>query len=77
MTSEPAHRISDHTKRSVVKALTYRLVILVLDFVAVYVFTGKAEIAIGFMLASNVYTTVAYFIHERIWARIRWGARDA
>jgi len=61
-------------KRSVVKALTYRLFIVCLDFTAIYIFTGKVEVALGFMVVSNIYTTVGYFLHERLWARIRWGA---
>jgi uncharacterized membrane protein len=60
-------------KRSVVKALTYRLVIVCLDFLAIYLFTHKVEVALGFMIVSNIYTTVGYFLHERIWARIQWG----
>jgi len=28
------------------------------------------------MLVSNIYTTVGYFLHERLWARIRWGDKD-
>lgn len=61
------------TKRSVVKAITYRSVIICLDFLAIYLFTHKVEVALGFMIVSNIYTTVGYFLHERIWARIRWG----
>lgn len=60
-------------RRSIVKAITYRVVIVILDFVTVYLLTGAVRIAIGFMVVSNLYTTVAYFIHERIWARISWG----
>ncbi len=60
-------------KRSIVKAVTYRAFIVCLDFLAIYLFTGKADVAVGFMIVSNVYTTVGYFVHERIWARIRWG----
>jgi adenylylsulfate kinase len=60
-------------KRSIVKALTYRIVIVCLDFLAIYLFTGKVEVALGFMVVSNIYTTVGYFLHERFWARIRWG----
>ncbi len=60
-------------RRSVVKAITYRLFIVCLDFVAIYWFTGKVDVAIGFMVVSNVYTTVGYFLHERMWARIGWG----
>jgi uncharacterized membrane protein len=64
-------------KRSVVKAATYRIVIIVLDFAVVYLLTGRTSIALGFMLLSNVYTTVAYFLHERLWTRIHWGMGDA
>jgi uncharacterized membrane protein len=60
-------------KRSLVKAITYRSVIIVLDFSAIYVLTGKVDVALGFMVISNIYTTAAYFIHERIWNKIKWG----
>jgi uncharacterized membrane protein len=63
-------------RRSVVKALTYRVIIVCLDFVAVYLFTHKVEVALGFMIVSNIYTTVGYFLHERLWARIAWGTES-
>ena len=61
------------SKRSVVKAVTYRVVIVCLDFMAVYLLTGKVSTATTFMIVSNVYTTAGYFLHERLWARIKWG----
>ena len=64
-------------KRSIVKALTYRVVIVCLDFLAIYLFTHKVEVALGFMIVSNIYTTVGYFLHERLWARVRWGITSA
>jgi adenylylsulfate kinase len=67
----------DLLRRSVVKAVTYRIVVMILDFATIYLFTGKVKVALGFMVASNVYTTLAYFGHERIWARIRWGVASA
>ena len=60
-------------KRSIVKAVTYRVVIVCLDFVAIYLLTGKVMTAAAFMIVSNIYTTVGYFLHERMWARIGWG----
>lgn len=60
-------------KRSMVKAITYRLFIMCLDFITIYLFTGRFRVAIGFMIASNIYTTLGYFFHERIWAHISWG----
>ncbi len=68
----PAER-TPTTKRSIVKAITYRLCIICLDFTAIYLFTHQVDVALGFMIVSNIYTTVGYFLHERLWARIRWG----
>lgn len=64
-------------RRSIVKAVTYRLLIMTLDFATIFLMTGTVRIAIGFMIVSNIYTTVAYFAHERIWARIAWGIDGA
>jgi len=67
---------TDLMGRSVIKAITYRIVIMILDFATIYLFTRTLKVALGFMIASNVYTTVAYFVHERMWARIKWGLRE-
>lgn len=64
-------------RRSALKALTYRIVIMCLDFATIYFFTGKIKVALGFMVASNVYTTAAYLGHERLWSKITWGLREA
>jgi len=48
-----------------------------LDFAAIYLFTGTVRIALGFMIASNIYTTLGYLLHERFWARIGWGIEEA
>jgi len=61
--------------RSLTKAVTYRIVIIALDFTGVYLLTGKVEIALGFMIVSNIYTSIAYYFHERIWNAINWGKR--
>lgn len=46
---------------------------MILDFVTIYVLTGAARVADGFMIFSNIYTTIAYVLHERLWAHINWG----
>ena len=60
-------------RRSIVKATTYRVLIMCLDFATIYILTGTPRVAIGFMIVSNIYTTVAYLGHERLWARVTWG----
>jgi uncharacterized membrane protein len=63
-------------RRSVVKSITYRIIIMCLDFLTIYLFTGAVKVALGFMIVSNIYTTVGYFLHERAWSRIHWGIDD-
>ena len=63
-------------RRSILKAATYRIFIMCLDFGTIYFLTGAVKAAVGFMLASNVYTTVAYVLHERLWAKLKWGVED-
>ncbi|QTE34893.1 DUF2061 domain-containing protein [Mucilaginibacter sp. P19] len=67
------HHAEETVRRSIVKAISYRAAILILDFAAIYLFTGQIKVAVGFMIVSNVYTTIGYFFYERIWDKIRWG----
>jgi len=64
------------TKRSLVKALTYRAVIVILDVSVIYLLTRRVDLALGFTVISNIYTTVGYFIHERVWNKIQWGTEQ-
>ena len=63
-------------RRSIAKAITYRVLVMVADFLAVFVLTGALRIAIGFTIISNIYTTVIYLLHERVWARVHWGLNE-
>lgn len=67
------HNAQETLARSILKTVSYRIAIFTLDFISIYLFTGKVKIAIGFTVISNIYTTIGYFIHERIWDRIKWG----
>jgi uncharacterized membrane protein len=60
-------------KRSVAKAITYRVIIMTLDFVTVFLLSGEFHVALTFMVVSNLYTTLVYLLHERLWARSAWG----
>lgn len=68
-----SHHATETMGRSVFKTVSYRVVILILDFSSIYIFTGKMNVAFDFMIVSNIYTTLIYFFHERIWDKIKWG----
>ncbi|MDI6718921.1 MAG: hypothetical protein QMD46_04850 [Methanomicrobiales archaeon] len=57
--------------RSMVKAVTCRIFIPTLDYLAVYLIANRYEIALVFVLVSNLPSGHACCIHERVWARIQ------
>jgi len=63
----------EYLGRSVVKAVSYRVIVVAADFAAVYLFTNRVEVALGFVVVSNIYTSVLYLCHERLWDRVTWG----
>jgi uncharacterized membrane protein len=67
--------LKEYRSRSLLKAITYRLIIIVLDVTAIYLLTGNLDIALGFMIVSNIYTSIAYYGHERLWDKIGWGKK--
>lgn len=62
-----------HPKRSFIKAITYRLVIMISDGVIIYLITRRTDVAVSVILLSNLASTVLYYLHERVWVGIRWG----
>ncbi len=67
------HNSDEKIVRTVAKTVIYRTIIIILDFIAVYLLSGKVSIAIGYTVISNIYTSIAYYLHERIWSKIKWG----
>jgi adenylylsulfate kinase len=51
------------------------MLVIVLDVTAIYLLTGNLDIALGFMIVSNIYTSIAYYVHERLWNKIGWGKK--
>lgn len=63
----------ENTKRSIVKALTFRALILTADSIIIFAITRRYDLTIGLMIVSNISSTILYFIHERLWNKVRWG----
>lgn len=63
----------ENYKRSLLKTISFRLIIMVADFIIIMLITKRYDIALGVLLFSNLSSTVFYFIHERLWNGIHWG----
>jgi adenylylsulfate kinase len=66
-------REKETVRRSIVKSVLYRILMVISDFVLLYFFSGKLSMSIGFAVVNNIYNTIAYFGYERIWDKIKWG----
>lgn len=64
---------SEKPLRSIVKAISWRVVGTIDTLIVSYILTG--EIALATSIASVDFLTklVLYFFHERIWNKIKWG----
>lgn len=64
---------TERHSRSIVKAISYRILSMTVDFIVAYVVTKDAAVSTGIVVVINGYSTVLYYLHERAWANIHWG----
>jgi uncharacterized membrane protein len=65
----------DKKRRTIVKAITFRLLATLTTMVVVFLITGDfalANIVGGIDLISKL---LLYYFHERAWEKIRWGKK--
>ncbi len=63
----------EHRRRSIAKAVTYRIISIMFDTVVAYAITQSAQKTLIFILISNAISIIMYFVHERFWNRVSWG----
>jgi len=61
--------------RSLVKGLTYRVSSTFIIVILVYLITKDFSYVWKIGMAEFILKWVWYFIHERLWKRIRWGKK--
>jgi uncharacterized membrane protein len=61
--------------RSVTKATTFRVLVIVSDIIVVFFLTHKYDLVISVVVFTNIASMVLYIFHERIWNLITWGKK--
>jgi uncharacterized membrane protein len=64
-------------KRSLAKAVVWRVICIVASIVITFAFTGKWDLAVAVGTVYNAVTMVLYYFHERLWNRIKWGCKPS
>jgi uncharacterized membrane protein len=67
--------LNDTAVRSVVKTVTWRITGSTATFLIAYALTGNFAVAGVIGVTQMISNTVLYYIHERVWNRIAWGAK--
>ena len=60
-------------QRSIVKSITFRIIVVISDLTIITLVTHRYDVAIGITVATNIGSTILYYLHERVWTRIKWG----
>ncbi len=64
---------SEKPLRSVIKALSWRLIGTIDTLVVSYFITGELLLASSIASVDFLTKLVLYFVHERIWNKVTWG----
>lgn len=65
--------MSDTSSRSVAKAISWRATGSFSTFVISYLLTENFTVASSIAVVQITANTILYFVHERIWNKIKWG----
>ena len=63
-------------KRSIVKAITFRIVATLATILVVYLLTGNLILANTIGAIDLVSKLVIYYFHERAWEKVTWGRKE-
>ncbi|AUC22107.1 MULTISPECIES: DUF2061 domain-containing protein [Polaribacter] len=66
-------KTSEKPLRSVLKALSWRVIGTVDTLIVSYLLTGELSVATSIASIDFLTKLVLYFFHERVWNKIKWG----
>ncbi len=66
----------DSKKRSIVKAFSWKLLAFLILVIVSYAVTGSLKDTTIITVIYHIIGVILYFLHERIWSKIKWGRED-
>lgn len=67
----------EHPKRSIAKAITWRVIAFLVTVLAVYAYSKDIKESLVIGVSANTIKIFLYYIHERIWNRVNFGRTKA
>ena len=66
-------QIKETQKRTVVRMITYRVTAWLFTIFWTWLILGDIARSTGFATTLHLLLSIDYYIHERIWLKIKWG----
>ena len=60
-------------ERSLLKGVVWEIISFILTTIAIYIFYGNLVQSLKFSLILTFFKAFIFFIHERLWKKIKWG----
>ncbi len=65
--------MATYHKRSIAKAISWRIVATLTTFTIVYILTGELTLSMEVGLFDVILKMIFYYLHERGWENMSWG----
>ena len=65
--------LQERPERSILKSITWRLVGTADTVIISWIITGTLSLAFSIGFVELLSKMLLYFVHERIWNKVRWG----
>tara|TARA_B100000315_G_C14010049_1_gene334080 strand:+ start:280 stop:501 length:222 start_codon:yes stop_codon:yes gene_type:complete len=63
----------DQPRRSIVKAITWRVIAFVVTILAIYIYSKDLKESLIVGISANLIKIFLYYIHERLWNKSNYG----
>jgi uncharacterized membrane protein len=62
-------------QRTLARMVSYRITAWLFTIFYTWLFTGSIGQATGFATVLHILLSIDYYIHERVWLRVKWGLK--
>ncbi len=69
--------VKEKHKRSIAKALTWRVTGTLDTFILSFLITRQLKFAVAISATELVTKIILYYFHERMWDKVKWGRTEA
>ncbi len=75
MSRSSSNSLGESHMRTVIKAISWRVIATMTTMILVYIFTKELFVSIGVGVFEVIAKITFYYIHERIWHKVGWGKK--